>query len=685
MGRYSYQKAYVSDPGLYGPNNGIYGGPHAGGFEGYGPARTQSLGLNYSRVWNPTLVMEVRTGVVRNINKALPWDFGTKAAADVGIPGANLDDWSSGLSGFNVTGFDTPMLGTRDDIPWIRANTSIALATNWTKNAHNHVIKFGYDLKRYRRDLQQSGAGPRGLFTFGNGPTSLNGGQSPTYANAFASFLLDQPTQITRDRPVIFPARREWIHSLYVQDKWQVMSRLTLDLGLRWEYWPSTKPQFPGGFATYNWTNNTIELAGLGDIPMNLGVKNQKKSFAPRLGLAYRINQKTVFRAGYGISYQPRSLSNTSFPVKQANTYPAPNSFAPAGSMAAGVPAPDQISFPANGIINPAPPTVSASVSKKDEPHSYVQSWNIALQRSLPGNFTLEAAYVGSHTINEQLAWNYNTSPRVGCAAPCQPFNIKYGRAAAVNIGIGVHLYYNALQAKFNRRFSKGFMLTTAYTYNKTIDFTAGAALTSPGSTEVTRFLRKGRSDNDLTHIFTQSYLYELPFGKGKMLADSKVVSAILGGWQVNGLLLAQSGAPLNITYSATTLNSAGHNNQPNLVGAGAPTIFGAVGPGQLWFDTTRFSAPAALTFGNVGRNILSGPGVINLDASVFRKFRVRERISLEFRVEAFNVTNTPHFANPNTTFGNPGFGQVTTSNDFTDSTNDTDNRKLQVGLRLSF
>jgi len=248
-----------------------------------------------------------------------------------------------------------------------------------------------------------------------------------------------------------------------------------------------------------------------------------------------------------------------------------------------------------------------------------------------------------------------------------------------------VHLYYNALQAKFNRRFSNGFMLTTAYTYGKSLDFAVRSVQTTPGGPEIGRYLEKGRSDNDNTHIFTQSYIYELPFAKGKMLGNSRIARAILGGWQLNGLLLLQSGSPLNLTYPNANLNTAGHDNRPNLAGEGAPTIYGNVGPGQLWFDTSRFTAPAALTFGNAGRNILSGPGVVNIDGSVFRKFRIKEGISLEFRLEAFNVSNTPHFANPNTTFGNAGFGQVTSSNDFTDSTTDTDNRKLQVGMRLFF
>ena len=678
MARYSYQGALVTDPGLYGPAPGIYGGPHNTGYEGTGPARTQSFGLNYSRVWSPTLVMEVRAGVLRNHNSALPWDYGTKASEAVGIKGANLDQWSSGLSGFNVNGYDTPMIGTRGDIPWTRSNTNLSFSNNWTKTLHAHVVKFGYDLRRYRRDLQQTTAGPRGLFTFGQGPSSLNGGGAAGYANSFADFVLDQPTIIAQSRPVVFPAQRDWLHALYVQDKWQVKPRLTLDLGLRWDYWPSSKPANPGGFSTYNWTNNTIELAGLGNIPMNLGIENQYKSFAPRLGFAYRINSKTVFRGGYGISYQIRALSGAgNFPIKQESTYNPPNSFAAAGSLAAGVPVPAIAAFPANGIISPAPPAVTASILKKDAPHPYVESWNVSLQRALPGNFSMEAAFVGNHAVNQNLNWNYNAVTQFGCGSRCQPFNALYGRTSAVNIGIGVHQYYDALQVKFDRRFHNGFMMTTAYTYSKTIDFSSRQTFNL--------LLDKGRSNNDITHVFVQSYLYELPFGQGKRWAHDGVGRAVLGGWQVNGIFTSQTGLPLNLTYSATNLNAPGQNNQPNLVGTGKPAVFGNVGPGQQWFDVTRFSAPVGQTFGNVGRNILSGPGLVGLDLSLFRNVRIKEKMSLQIRAEALNFTNTPHFSNPGTTLGNANFGQVTGSNDFTDSTNDTDNRKIQFGIRLSF
>ena len=679
MVRYSIQQANVSDPGLYGPNGGIYGGPHANGFQGYGPQRTQSLGLNYSKVFSPTLVMEARGGVLRNRNDAFGVDYGLTTSKDIGIPGVNLDAWSSGLTQITVDNYANPMVGYDPSLPWYRSTTSFSFTNNWTKTQRNHVIKWGYDLRRYRIDLQQTAA-PRGQFLFGNGPTSLNGNNNVGFGNNFASFLLDQPRQIVRGLAPVFPARRDWVHSLYFQDKWQVKPRLTLDLGVRWEYWPSSKPRLPGGFAAYNWTNNTIELAGIGNIPMDLGVENHAKSFAPRLGLSYRVNPKTVFRAGYGLSFSPRFISNYSFPVKQQNTFDPPNTFSAAGSMAAGIPAPDFFRIPANGIISPAPPTADATVTKKDIPHSYVESWNIAVQRSLPAKFVLEVAFVGNHIVNDQIGWNFNAA-KPGTGRAGQPFFAAYGRSSNVNINIGVHQYYDALQAKFDRRFSNGLMLTTAYTYSKSLNFATRQQF------DLSR--DKGRTDYDLTHVFTQSYVYDLPFGPGKRFATSGPLRWVLGDWQVNALLLLQTGRPLNITYPNTSLNAPGNNNQPNLVGSGKPEVFGNVGPGQLWFDTSRFAAPPTIngvgTFGNLGRNLLTGPGVVNVDMSIFRRFKVTERLNLEIRAESFNLSNTPHFANPGLTFGSPNFGQVTASEDFIGSATDTDNRKVQFGLRLFF
>jgi hypothetical protein len=187
--------------------------------------------------------------------------------------------------------------------------------------------------------------------------------------------------------------------------------------------------------------------------------------------------------------------------------------------------------------------------------------------------------------------------------------------------------------------------------------------------------VNRARSNFDSTHIFTQSYVYELPFGRRGRWLKTGIGSIVLGDWQLNGILTAQTGTPLNITISGTTLNAPGNTNRPDLLGK--PEIYGGVGREAFWFDTSMFAAPRPATYGTVGRNILNGPGLVNLDFSVFRKFPIRERLGAELRFESLNFTNTTHFNNPAGGFGNPGFGQVTSALD--------DQRAIQLGLKISF
>ncbi|MBI3697749.1 MAG: TonB-dependent receptor [Acidobacteria bacterium] len=673
--RYSYQKAVVTDEGMY----GIYGGPHNGGFSGSGPARSQSPGINYSHIFSPTLITEVRFGMVRNRNDAINTDTGLTTSRDIGIPGVNVDAWSSGLTQIDIDGYTGPVVGFSASLPWARATTNFGVVNNWTKTLRNHVLKFGYDIRRERVDLQQTQTfNPRGRFSFRPGPAALNGDRNTSFGNSFASFLLDLPNQLGRDLTVVFPARRNTVYNLYFQDKWQVSPKLTLDLGLRWEYWPSSTPHHPAGFSNYNPANNTLELAGIGSIPMNLGIVSQKKSFAPRFGTAYRLNSKTVLRGGYGISYLWRNTAEYNFPVKQANSFDAVNSFSAAGSMATGFPPPTVIQIPNDGIIRDAP-AQSYDIIPKDFFQAYVQSWNLALQRALPANFSLDLAYVGNHGINIPTTRETNFGRIPGAGAAGQPLNQLFGRRASTTTFIGTHTYYDSLQVRFDRRFFNGFLLTTSYAFSKAIDFcTDSCSLFDSFNVSRTR----GRSDFDRTHVFVQSFIYELPFGPKHRWAHSGPARWLLGDWQMNGILTSQTGDPLSITFSNATLNAPLSNNRPNLNGQSA--IFGAVGPGSLWFDTSKFTAPAPNTFGNSGRNILSGPGLVNLDFSLFRAVPVTERIKLEVRLESFNLSNTPHFDKPNTALGNANFGQVTTAGG-SYTTGQGDQRQFQVALRLFF
>jgi hypothetical protein len=186
----------------------MYCGPHNSGVQVSGPSRNQSPGLNYSHIFSPTLVTEFRFGIVRNRNDAINIDHALTTSRDIGIPNVNLDDWSSGLTEIRVDGYDAPLVGFVNSLPWARSVTNFTWVNNWTKTKGNHVIKWGVDLRRERQDLLQTQVfNPRGRFQFTAGPTSLNGDSKTSFGNSFGAFLLDQPNQIGRDLDIIFPAR----------------------------------------------------------------------------------------------------------------------------------------------------------------------------------------------------------------------------------------------------------------------------------------------------------------------------------------------------------------------------------------------------------------------------------------------------------------------------------------------
>lgn len=670
--RYSFQRAAIEDPPLFGLAGG--GGKS---FAGSGSLLSQNGALNYTHIFSPAFIMELRAGVNRHRNDANNADLNTNASAAIGIPGINISPVTGGLTTVNIDGFSNPLVGYSASLPWKKAETSFNFVGNWSIISGNHTVKWGADARRMRDDnFQNQTFGPRGVFQFTAGPTALNGNPNTSFANAFASFLLDAPNSVGRDLSDFFPAARQTAVFSYIQDKWQVFPKLTIDIGLRHELWLPPTPRFAGGLSNYDPGTNSLMVAGIGSVSMNLNRTTYWNEFAPRVGLAYRFNPKTVLRAGYGISIipldDPSNNVTYNFPVRQTNSFPAPNSFSTGGSMAAGLPPPQVAVIPPDGIIRNAPDQAYTfeSLNVKE---GYAQSWNVAVQRALPANFTLDVAYVGVHGIRVAVRRDVNAGQTPGAGSAGQPLFQQFGRrASAVDLYYPTSTLYHSLQVKLDRRFAGGFMLTTAYTYGKSIDLA-----TDHGTLQIPIYpsLNRARSSSDITHVFVQSYLYELPFGPNRRWFRSGLGRWILGGWQVNGILTAQTGPPLDITFSNTTLNAPSNINRPNVTGT--PAIFGAVGRNALWYDVSRFSAPAAATLGNVGRNILTGPGLVNLDLSIFRKFVITERLRAEFRFESFNFTNTPHFNNPGTVFGNPDFGQVTTAQ--------ADQRLIQFGLKLSF
>ncbi len=697
-GRFSFQKPTTTDP----PAFGLAGGPIGGGFQGTSTQKTYSAAINYNHIFSPTFITELRFGINRYRNDAQQSDFGTKASDALGVPGVNVDAWTSGMTSIDLgSGWSNPLIGYSASLPWIRSETNINPVNTWTKTLSNHTVKWGVDIRRIRDDLLQTQTvNPRGRWDFRAGQTSLRGGPPNGFANNFASFLLGVPNFVGRDLAGLFPAYRATNFFVFGNDKWQVTPKLTLDLGLRWELYPPATPHFPGGFSNYDPNTNSLVLAGIGGNPINLGRETKYTNFAPRFGLAYRLTEQTVLRGGFGISYEdfPDNDYAYNFPVRLNNQFNnRGNDFGPAllsdgtpATFAKGFPPPLIATLPANGVIAipPDPRNLLNDqfywVINPNFKNPYVESWNVAVQRALPRNFSFEAAYVGNHGVDIATRYNLNAvrDPAfIGQGKNGQSLFQAFGRTAGADLlFVGTDSHYHALQVKFDHR-SSNFLLTTAYTYGKAtgyIDESGG----------FTYYINPRRTYSTLgfnrTHTFVQSYVYNLPFGKERAHFSTGWGSRLLGGWEISGILTLMSGTPLNFNCGSNNdkcpgFNTPGNSRAPNVNGP-IKKLYG-IDTGA-WFDTAVFSQPPAATpgnlaaFGNVGRNILAGPGSFGLDAALLRKIALTEKVGLEVRAEAFSVTNTPQFGNPNTTIADKNFGLIKGAGG---------NRSMELGAKLTF
>ncbi|HWY44907.1 MAG TPA: TonB-dependent receptor [Candidatus Sulfotelmatobacter sp.] len=704
-GRFSYQRPSVFQAPIF----GLGGGPAQGNFEGSGIQNTYSIGLNYNHFFSNTLVAEFRAGVAWYHNEAHNSDFGTNTSDTLGIPGVNLDPITSGIVGIQINGgvLSNPIIGFSASLPWIRSETNIDFANTWTKILGNHTVKFGVDLRRIRDALlQEQTFSPRGLYTFNDGQTALNtgaGASKTSFSNNFASFLFDVPGQAGRDLATFFPNYRAWQFFSFVQDKWLVTPKLTADIGLRWEFYPPATPVQQGGFSNYDPTNNTLRVSGYSDIPDDLGITTHYKYFAPRLGLAYRLKDSTVIRAGFGISFTPFPDNSYAynFPVRSNNAFnPAVATFGAAvladgitpATFANGFPAIIQPVVPPDGIITSASSPAAAVVLKNSNlftvnqnfKNPYVESWNLAVQQSLPWRFTLDVAYVGNHSVDTVVNYNLNAGTIAGAGNPGLPEFTSFGRTASTNLLFaGYSSSYHALQVKFDRRFTGGLATTTAYTFGKGMGFQTG----DDGGLffYINQRRNYARNDFDRTQTFVQSFVYDFPLGHGKRWATSGPVAAVVGGWRVSTFMTIMSGLPMAFTAPGASLNTPGNTQTPNLV---APVkILHGIGPNNPWFSTTSFAAPTGNgTFGTVGRNYLSGPNFFNLDATLSKSIRFTERYNMELRLEAFGVTNTPQFfftSNGGTSNGTT-FSPSPTS-PFGHISSATGGRTLQLGLKFNF
>jgi hypothetical protein len=594
----------------------------------------------------------------------------------------------------------------------------------WSKGKHQ--VSAGIDIIHHHLNHWQPelGSGPRGEFDFDGSATALNVpncgptppqpacAAPPNQFNAWAQFLLGLPggtvvSGLGKSDQFIKATAKEWQFGWFIGDRYRVTNKLTVNLGLRYEYYPLMTRDSVAKFDRLDFTTLNVLLGGIGGNPEHLGVTTSKKLFAPRVGLAYQVSDKMVVRSGFGITVDPLPLARPLrgfYPFTVASNFAGVNSFAPAGSFSqlavpvggrGSCPTPTPTPIPTNCIPIGIPPICCPDISSGTIPlpaqalersvgpgelkRGYIESWNLIVEGKLPGNFLGSVGYVGTQTVHQFGDLDVNASlPGTGQAG--QPYNqSQFGNRTASTLYWQGFLSanYHSLQASVNRQFKNGFMIKGAYTWSKAINWTdddgwAGLNWNDPN------ILRKNRgpAGYNTPQIFQMSYIYELPFGTGKKWANSGTASKIAGGWQISGIFSAVSGQPFQLTGSGATLNAVAQTQTPDQVGPARK--LGGIGTGNPFYDPSSFApVTATATYGTVGRNSLLGPGSVNFDFSLFRTFRITERVELQFRADAANLFNTPHFLDPN--------GDITSLNFLTITSAKNDERQFRFGLRLAF
>jgi len=685
------------------------------GTAGQGDVNVTMPTFGFTYTFSPTFLMDAVFGYQRHNQDIVGPDQGKNWGLDVlKIPGTNGgrqfadDERYSGFpdirQGFSNWGHAQTWL------PLFRRERTYTAPVNFTKINGSHEFRWGFEPRRLEMNhWQPETANPRGRINFTHGPTVIPGvtGREP---NTYASGLLGLVSSYTKSIQYFLMKTREWQYAWYFRDRWQVSRRLTLNLGLRYEYYPLIN-RGDRGIEHWNPYTNIVRLGGIGNVPRNVGISVSKKLFAPRIGFAYRVGEDWVIRSGYGITYDPLPFGR---PLR--GQYPATLT----GGWSAGTEG-AEFREPSYGWYNrldegipdvPVPADISSGVLElpldlnmgRFSPwggkltRGYIQSWNFTIERRLPLDTVVSAGYVATRTIHQMLYRNINTAgPGEGKDTRNLPLAKLYGRTNDARMWDGFgYGTYNSLQVTINKAFSKGLLLKGGYTWARYMNMAEddGWAGLARWDWEPMIHRNYAPSSQDRRHSFVMAWVYELPVGEGKAYSLSGVADKLFGGWKINGGFRAYTGRPFDVSGSASSLRCIGCYQTADQV---APVRkLGGKGPGQPYYDPLSFRDPLVVFDpknpvyrpGTMGRNVIYGPGFWRLDAALYKEFRLTERVRAEFRAEAFNATNTPRWGNPSGSARRMKLypdGSLKRLNNFMCITSATTDRQFRFGLRLQF
>ena len=706
-GRFSYFKD-IANPVTPLPEGS---GNITSGVIGLTDTRAQSLVLNYVKVFRHDMVNEARFGYTRRTI-----DRGATTLNNASsLPGIPADAaFQNTLPTFTISGFQ--QLGSpANTASQFRTDVTQAFdALSWQHNRHS--FKIGFDFRWERLDVVQPPS-PTGtyafstLFTNSQGVPTVGTALSSLTGNSLASFLLGQVQTFSIDLQQDVLQPRAHNLEFFVQDDWKATSRLTVNAGLRYTLnFPSTILGNHG--AVFNPQTQQLDYLGQDGFP-ETARQLHKLDLGPRLGVAYRIKDKTVLRSGYAVIWIEQAGITTpftvpQFPFIQTVTQRTLDNINPAFVLSTGP------------TVTPIPLTPDAGLGQgvfsvdRGLGSGYAQQWNFAVQRELEKNLVVEVAYAGSKithvgipdtNINqlsaEQLALGSTLltrvpnpyfgqiprssslgDPTIPRAQLLKPFP-RFTTVSLYRNNVG-NTNYNALQAKLEKRFSGGLGFLVSYTRSKLIDeassvfdasILTGPVANFPVADSLNRRLERDLSTGDIPNVFVTSFTYELPFGSGKAFNPTGVVGAIVRDWELSGVITLQSGIPLAVTQVTNFNSFAGFGTQrPNRIAD--PNLPSSQQTTAQFFNTAAFKVAPQFTLGNSSRNPVRGPHYHNADLAIIRRVVFDESKSLQLRAEFFNLTNTPPLGAPNVVVGAAGFGSIISAGD---------PRVIQLGLKFEF
>jgi hypothetical protein len=648
-----------------------------------------------TRLFGSNKVNEFRFAVNRFVSQNIQTRANKEnVAGTLGIPGVDTSIplfW--GVPFVQIANFSS--IGECNDCPFVNWNTSFQMKDDFSWTRGRHQFKMGGEVRRLRYN-QIGAVVPRGRFTW-NGQYSTN-----SMADMLLGYMSNSESQI--GAPIA--NFRENYFALYLQDAWKVNSRLTLNLGLRWEAQPPFLDKHDAIVnIDYLWDNSRDPVfvrAGTGDLlegnpkfPVGLpfrlvrdgrfgrrAFKADWNDIAPRAGIAFQVNPKTVIRSGAGI-YYVRDIGNAVFDIVRNIPFTIrQNEVANSGSP--------NLSWARPFTQTGAPTFILAN--QFGEGTSYVAQWSFGLQRELTKDASLEVTYLGSVGVRLRRLQVYNTAPPgPGNTNARRPFTYLNGNIQTMTAP--GHSNYEALHARFQHRLSHGFTLLSSYAWGRSIDngsgvrTTDGDALTPSNNYNLKA--ERGLSAFQFKHRWTNSFLIEMPFGKGKRYLGNAgaAANAILGGWQLGGIITLQSGFPASIFCGPGNWQNNDSTCYADATGINPNLPSGQRDPAR-YFNLDAFANRVGIAnnraqdvtnyrYGNAGRNVLIGPGILGVDMSVNKNWAIREGYKLEFRGEFFNLPNHPIFGQPGTSPGSATYGVIGSTR--------IDPRDIQLALKFVF